>query len=98
MRVAQLVVVIGFAWASCAAASERPAISSPASATSASVPQANRELVRRQAEVKRLEQDLGKQKLDSQRASERLQQQDKAIAELHKQLQELQANPAAGQH
>jgi chromosome segregation ATPase len=45
--------------------------------------------------VKRLEQDLDRQESDSKRASERLQQQDQAIAELQKQLHELQARPAS---
>ncbi|MHB1056459.1 MAG: hypothetical protein ACYC0F_01080 [Rhodanobacter sp.] len=98
MRVVQLVVVIGFAFASTAWAGDRAASRPTGPATAATAPQASRQLARRQAEVKRLKQDLDKQESDSKRASERLQQQDQAIAELHKQLQELQASPAAGQH
>ena len=97
MRFVQLVVVIGFAAAQTAWAGDR-AGSSPASAASAASAQGvGAKLGRSQAEVKRLEQDIGKQESDSQRAAERLQQQDQAIAELCKQLQTLQASPAAGQ-
>jgi chromosome segregation ATPase len=45
--------------------------------------------------VARLKQDLGRQESDSRRASERLQQQDQTIAELQKQLHELQARAAS---
>ncbi|WP_426702699.1 hypothetical protein ACPPVV_06775 [Rhodanobacter sp. Col0626] len=98
MRLMQLIVVIGFMWACGAMAHGGQAASSAASATSTTVPGANRELVRSQAEVKRLQRDLGKQESDSKRASERLQQQDQKIAELRKQLQEMQVSPVAGQH
>lgn len=98
MRRTQLLVVIALVWASAAVAGDGKGMSSPASATSASMPRASRELVHRKAEVSRLEQDLSKQESDSKRASERLQQQDQAIAELRKQLRELQARPATGQH
>jgi hypothetical protein len=48
--------------------------------------------------VKRLEDDVTTQQSHSALASKRLQQQDKAIAELRKQLQKLNARPPAGQH
>lgn len=98
MRVVQLVVVIGLVFASTAWAGDRAASQPAGSATAAPLPKASRQLARSQAEVKRLKQDLDKQESDSKRASERLQQQDRAIAELHKQLQELQASPVAEQH
>jgi septal ring factor EnvC (AmiA/AmiB activator) len=65
----------------------------PASMKSPSA--AQQQLVSRQVEVKRLEQDLSLQESDSRRASERLQQQDQAIAELQKQLHELQTGSAS---
>ena len=53
---------------------------------------------RSQDEVKRLERDVIRQQSDSEQASKRLQQQDEAIAELQKQLQELSATAPVGQH
>jgi len=88
MRFMQLVVTVGFMIVSTAWASGQA--KSPSAA-----PAAAQQLVSRQAEVKRLEQDLDRQESDSKRASERLQQQDQAIAELQKQLHELQATPAS---
>jgi peptidoglycan hydrolase CwlO-like protein len=89
MRLMQLVVTVGFMIVSTAWASGQA--KSPSTAPAA----AQQQLVSRQAEVKRLEQDLDRQESDSKRASERLQQQDQAIAELQKQLHELQATPAS---
>ncbi len=63
-----------------------------------SLPQIRQRLKQDQVEVKRLQQSVARQESDSQRASQRLQQQDQAIAELRRQLQELQARPAAGHH
>jgi len=77
-------MIVSTAWASGQA-------KSPSAAPAA----AQQQLVSRQAEVKRLEQDLSRQESDSRQASERLQQQDQAIAELQKQLHELQARPAS---
>lgn len=89
MRLMQLVVTVGFMIVSTAWASDQA--KSPSAAPAA----AQQQLVSRQAEVKRLEQDLDRQESDSKRASERLQQQDQAIAELQKQLHDLQARPAS---
>ncbi|GAB2549679.1 hypothetical protein [Rhodanobacter koreensis] len=63
-----------------------------------SVRQARQRVAQHQAEVKRLEQDVARQESDSKQASERLQQQDQAIAELQKQLEALHARPPASQH
>jgi septal ring factor EnvC (AmiA/AmiB activator) len=57
----------------------------------------SKRLTRSQAEVERLERDLHKQESDNRQAGERLQQQDQKIAELRRQLQELQAGQAARQ-
>ena len=95
MRLTQLIVIIVFtsistAWAGSQAKSS-PAV--PAALKSPSA--AQQQLDSRQAEVKRLEQDLSRQESDSRRASERLQQQDQAIAELQKQLHELKTEPVS---
>jgi septal ring factor EnvC (AmiA/AmiB activator) len=97
MRVVQLIVVTGFVFASTAWAVGH-ATSASTGLTPMSQSEAGGQVARSQAEVKRLEQDLDRQESDSKRASERLQQQDRTIAELRKQLQKLRANPAAGQH
>ena len=55
-------------------------------------------LAQHQVEVKRLEQAVTSQESDSKRASERLQQQDQAIAQLQKQLDALRAKSPASQH
>lgn len=98
MRCLQFVSVIGLVLVSTAwASSDQP---KPFSARQAptSLPQVRQRLTRNQVEVKRLEQDIARQESDRKRASERLQQQDQAIAELQKQLQELRTTPAAAQH
>lgn len=97
MHLVQLVVATGVflvpaAWAGSQA---KPPPGHPAAV--APVSAASTQLVHRQAEVERLAQDVGKQESDSRQASERLQRQDRTIAELRKQLQALQADPAAGQ-
>jgi TolA-binding protein len=51
----------------------------------------NQDVARHQAEVQRLQQDVGRQESASQQAAERLQQQDRTIAELRKQLKAAQA-------
>jgi septal ring factor EnvC (AmiA/AmiB activator) len=95
MRLRQLFVIVGFMTVSTAWA-DGQAKSSPAVPAAVKSPSAaQQQLVSRQAEVKRLEQDLSRQESDSRQASERLQQQDQAIAELQKQLHELQARPAS---
>jgi len=96
MRFVQLVVVAGFVTVSAAWASDRAASLPAAPAKSLST--TRQQLANSQAEVKRLEQDLDRQESDSRRASERLQQQDQAIAELQKQLRQLQLRPVSDAH
>lgn len=98
MRLTQLIVTIGFMAVSTAWAGGQ--VESPSAASAAVKPAAaiQQQLASHQAEVKRLEQDLGRQESDSKRASERLQQQDRAIVELQRQLHELQAEPASDAH
>ncbi len=96
MRFLQLVAAAGLFCRNCrlgpVASPRRPS----ASAAATTPPyQSDRQLVRSQVEVKRLEQDLDKQESASKRASERLQQQDQTIAELRKQLQELRTGSAS---
>ena len=49
-----------------------------------------------QTEVKRLKREVARQESDSNRASQRLQEQDEQIAELRRKLSQLQSEPAAG--
>jgi septal ring factor EnvC (AmiA/AmiB activator) len=97
MRCLQLMGAIGFLLASTAWAGPlRPTSQRAAAAPSSST--VHHRVTRSRAEVKRLERDLARQESDSKRAGKRLQQQDQTIAELQKQLHELQAAPPAGQH
>ena len=96
MRLMQLLVVAGFATVSAAWAGDRAKSLPAASAPAKSLAAAQRQLAGSQAEVTRLEQALERRESDSQRASERLQQQDQAIAELQKQLHDVQAGRTAG--
>lgn len=98
MRCLQLIGVIGFVMISAAWASPDQAGPHRSGPAASSLPLVHQRVVRSQAEVKRLERDLARQESDSKQASRRLQQQDQAIAELQKQLHELQAGPSAGQH
>jgi chromosome segregation ATPase len=75
-----------------------PAQSQPAALSTHAAVKVQRQLIRGEAEVKRLERDVHQQESDSQRASERLQQQDQTIAELQKQLQTLRPSQSGGQH
>ena len=83
------------AWAAAGNPLPYPA-SGPAPAQASA--QARQRLAQHQAEVRRLEQDVARQESDSKRASERLQQQDQAIADLQRQLDALHAKPPAIQH
>ncbi|HKT27737.1 hypothetical protein [Dyella sp.] len=59
----------------------------------------NQRVVQHQAEVQHLQEDVSQQESASQQAAERLQQQDRTIAELRKQLKAVQNNakaPATG--
>lgn len=98
MRFLQLVAAAGFFVATVAWAGGQSTRPPSSAATTAPPPQSDRQLVRSQVEVKRLEQDLDKHESASKQASERLQQQDQTIAELRKQLQELRAGSARNPH
>ncbi len=98
MRWTQAVVIMGFMAAPAVWAGSQGKPPPAARAPAKPLPTAQQQLASRQAEVKRLEQDLGQQESDSKRAAERLRQQDQAIAELQRQLHELQAGSAAGAH
>ena len=59
----------------------------------------NQRVAQHQAEVQRLQQDVSQQESASQQAADRMQQQDRAIAELRKQLKAAQDSaktPATG--
>jgi septal ring factor EnvC (AmiA/AmiB activator) len=98
MRRLQLMGLLCFAMTSAAWASPGQAGPKQTGRVSSSLPAVQQRVVRRKAEVNRLEQDLARPESHSKQASRRLQEQDRAIAELQKQLQELQARPSAGQH
>lgn len=71
---------------------------STAKATSEAIrqlPKIHRQLHHDQDRVKRLQHDVAKQESDSLRASQRLQRQDRAIAELRRQLLHIHSNHAA---
>ncbi|MCW8808832.1 MAG: hypothetical protein OQK79_12105 [Rhodanobacter sp.] len=68
-----------------------------AASTQAPSAKVERQLSKREAEVRRLRKTVDKQESDSRKASERLRQQDRAIIELRRQLQAIQATkPGAG--
>ncbi|MFC5437731.1 hypothetical protein ACFPME_14305 [Rhodanobacter umsongensis] len=98
MRCLQLIGLAGFIVASAVWA--RPGPSEPERVVSAApLPSAlHQSVARHRAEVRRLERDLARQESDSKQASRRLQQQDQAIAELQKQLHELQVAAPADRH
>ncbi|EIM00290.1 MULTISPECIES: hypothetical protein [Rhodanobacter] len=96
MRWMPLMAAVGFVTVSAAWAGDRATSLPTAPAPAKSLSTVQRHLAGSQAEVKRLKQDLDRQELDSRRASERLKQQDQAIAELQRRLHELQAGPAPG--
>ena len=101
MRVLQIMffcagLVASVAWAD---GQQAPAEPTPATQTAGtSLDRFRRQESRSQAEVKRLQRDVTRQQSDSEQAGKRLQQQDEAIAELQKQLHELNAAAPVGQH
>lgn len=95
LRWMPLMAAIGLA-ASAAWAGEQAKAPPAAPAPATSLSTAQRQLAGSQAEVMRLTQDLHRQESDSRRASERLQQQDRTIAELREQLQVLQSRTTPG--
>jgi septal ring factor EnvC (AmiA/AmiB activator) len=66
----------------------------PPSSTTAATPPAvahmNQRIAQHQSEVNHLQKDVGQQESASQQAAERLQQQDRTIAELRQQLKAAQ--------
>ena len=64
--------------------------------TRAALPQARQRLQQHRTDVEKLQQAVARQESDRKQADERLQRQDEAITELHKQLQALHAEPTAG--
>ncbi len=96
----QVLAVFGFFLIApaCATQSSTPsAATSGVSTTKPALPKTGQEIKHNKAEVTRLQHEVAKQESDSQRASERLQQQDQQIAELRLKLSQLQRDPTAGQ-
>lgn len=98
MRVVRFAVVVGFVFSSVAWAGGQAAPPRGPAGAASPHPADSRRLTRNQAEVERLKQDLHRQESDNRQAGERLQQQDQKIAELRRQLQDLQAAQPAAQH
>ncbi|HEV7122206.1 MAG TPA: hypothetical protein VGN24_02130 [Rhodanobacter sp.] len=73
------------------AAPVRAAMARPA------LPAARQRVKHDQTEVARLQREVARQESDSEHASRLLQQQDRQIAELHRELARLQNSPGAGQ-
>ncbi|MBM7131434.1 hypothetical protein ISS99_18070 [Dyella mobilis] len=69
----------------------------PPSANVQAVARANQRIAQHQTEVDHLQKDVGQQEVASHEAAERLQQQDRTIAELRQQLKAAQeaAKPPA---
>jgi len=100
MRCSRLLGVMCFmassvAWASSGEPTAQPA-GQPKPAP-VSLSEVRQRLERHQAQISQLEQDVTKQEADSKQASQRLEQQDRTITELQKQLQTLRAKRASGQ-
>ena len=74
-----------------------PAPTRSAAPMPAALPQARQRLQLHRAEVRQLQQAVARQESNSRVASERLRQQDEAIARLQRQLQAAQAPSAAAQ-
>ena len=80
-------VLVGCLLTSSAAWADQPP---GAAGTSSAVAHMNQRIARNQAEVDHLQKDVGQQESASQQDADRLQQQDRTIAELRKQLKATQ--------
>ncbi|QAU23463.1 hypothetical protein EO087_05260 [Dyella sp. M7H15-1] len=80
-RIAWLLVGCSWSWS---AAWANPSAASPMAAC------LNQRIAQHQAEVDHLQKDVGRQESASQQAAQRLQQQDRTIAELRQQLKAAQ--------
>ena len=98
MRLLQLVAAVGFALTTQAWAVEFAADAplNGGSVVVSSLPAVQQRMKHDQAEVARLQREVARQESDSQRASRRLRQQDRQIAELHRKLSPRRDNPPAG--
>ncbi|MEO6799428.1 MAG: hypothetical protein ABI178_05790 [Rhodanobacter sp.] len=95
----QLIATIGFFLASSAWATPPPAAVTASRDATVAVPPLSKVHLRveqGQAEVKRLQREVARQESDSNRASQRVLEQDRQIAELRRKLSQLQAKAAAG--
>jgi septal ring factor EnvC (AmiA/AmiB activator) len=79
------------------ACASQPSPQQPTQAAASSLHKVERRVQRDRSEVHRLQRDVAAQEAHSQRATQRLQQQDQAISRLRKELEALQARQAAGQ-
>ena len=81
-------VAAGFLLVSAGAWADPQATGTPSSA--ASVSNLSQRVTKNQAEIDRLQKDVGQQESASREAAERLQQQDRTIAQLRQQLKAAQ--------
>jgi septal ring factor EnvC (AmiA/AmiB activator) len=98
MRYRVLVLASAFL-VSVVALADPPPSASGADSTQKAVTSVNQRVARHEAEVAHLQQDVGQQETASQQAAEHLQQQDRTIEELKRELKAAQnasQKPAAG--
>lgn len=96
MRVLPSLVVVGLLLGAPAWAAPPAGSVARASSTAAPVlPAVRQRMQHNQAEVKRLQREVVRQESASQRANQRLEQQDAQIAELRRQLSQLRAEAPA---
>ena len=94
-RIVPVVACCLLIWASAWAGPQ----TSGASVSAKSVKGVDQRVAQHQADVERLQKDVGQQESASREAAERLQQQDRAIAQLRQQLkaaEEASKTPASG--
>ena len=98
MRLVQLVAGVGFVLIAPTWASESAAVAplNGRSVQVSSLTAVRQRMKHDQAEVERLQREVARQESSSLRASWHLRQQDRQIAELHRQLSSRRDNPAVG--
>jgi septal ring factor EnvC (AmiA/AmiB activator) len=70
----------------------------PASSSGGQAGQMDQAITKQQARVKQLQDDVGKEESKTHQADDKLKQQDKAIADLQRQLDALKAAPQGSGH
>lgn len=70
----------------------------PASSSAGQAGQVDQAIIRQQAKVRQLQDEVGKQESKTHQADDKLKQQDQAIADLQRQLDALKAAPQGSGH